>query len=74
MRGATLADLPSRDALRTIAAPALILAWTGDPVHPASIAEELHGLLGDSRLHIASTRDELSTWTDRVARFVSEAA
>ena len=55
MRGAAEADLPDRDALRQIGVPALILAWTGDPVHPLSTAEELAALLPDAELHVAST-------------------
>ena len=70
--GATKADLPPRDVIANITCPALILAWTGDPSHPRSTAEELHGLLPDSRLHLASTRDELDEWTARTATFVTE--
>jgi 3-oxoadipate enol-lactonase len=71
-RGATKADLPTRDAIRAIAAPAMILAWTGDPAHPQTTAEELHDLLPTSTLHLASTRVELDQWTEHIARFVTE--
>lgn len=70
MRGARHADLPTRDQIAEITAPALILAWTGDPVHPETTARELHELLPDSTLHIASTDTELATWTALVAEFV----
>lgn len=70
-RGAAGADLPSRQAVAAIACPTLILAWSGDPGHPVSSAEQLHGLIGGSTMHIASTPDELETWTDRIVRFVA---
>ena len=70
-RGATRANLPDREAVAGIGVPALILAWTGDPVHPESTARELAGLLRRSELHVASTAAEVATWTERVADFVS---
>lgn len=70
-RGAAGADLPSRDAIAAITCPTLILAWSGDPGHPVSSAEQLHGLIGGSSVHIASTLDELETWTGRIVDFVS---
>ena len=70
-RGATVADLPSRDAIAVISMPALILAWTGDPGHPVSTAEELDRLIPQSTLHLASTIDELNTWTDQVIDFIA---
>ena len=69
-RGAANADFPSRDAVADIDAPTLILAWTGDPVHPVDSAEQLHELIPDARLTIASTPADLATWTDLVADFV----
>jgi 3-oxoadipate enol-lactonase len=71
MRGATTANLPDRDQIAAISAPTLILAWTGDPIHPMSTAEELHGLIPDAELRTASTAEELAGWTDLVARFVA---
>lgn len=70
MRGAAYAQLPDREAVAAISVPTLILAWTGDPGHPVSTADELHRLIVDSRLHLASTADELATWSDRIAEFV----
>ena len=69
-RGAGTADLPDREAIRSITVPTLILAWTGDPGHPASTAEQLHGLLPNSELSIASTWDEFRSWTDRANAFI----
>ncbi len=71
MRGAAVADLPSREAIAAITAPTLILAWTGDPGHPRSTADELHHLIHGSTLVCASTRDELNSWTQRIAEFVA---
>ncbi len=70
LRGAARADFPDRDEVASIAAPTLILAWTGDPVHPVDTAEQLADLLPDATLHVASTAAELSTWTDLTAAFV----
>ncbi len=70
-RGAGLADLPERDALATIACPALILAWSGDPGHPVSSADEFHALLPDSELHVASTAGDVDEWSGRIARFLA---
>lgn len=64
MRGATYADLPPRDAIATIDVPTTILAWTGDPVHPVSTAEELNALIDGSELHLATSADDMATWTD----------
>ena len=41
MRGATRAQLPDREQIAEITCPTLILAWTGDAVHPVATAEEL---------------------------------
>lgn len=71
LRGATRANLPDREAVAGITAPALILAWTGDPVHPESTARELAALLPHSELHVASTAADVASWTGRVADFVS---
>ncbi len=72
MRGAATADLPTRDTIAGIGVPTLILAWTGDPVHPMSTAEELHSLIDDSQLQVASTSNDLASWSSVVARFVAD--
>ena len=69
-RGAGTADLPDRDAIRSITVPTLILAWTGDPGHPVSTAEQLHELLPNSELSLASAWDEFRSWTDRANAFI----
>jgi pimeloyl-ACP methyl ester carboxylesterase len=72
MRGAATADLPDREAIAGVNAPTLILAWTGDPIHPRSTAEELAALLPDSRLHLASAGEEMAGWSRFVADFLGE--
>jgi len=69
--GAAAANLPERDVVAGITAPTLILAWTGDPVHPAATAHELAHLLPHAEMHIASTRKDLDGWTGIVAEFVA---
>lgn len=69
-RGARLADLPTRSQIEVIQAPTLILAWSGDPGHPVSSAEELDRLLPHSELHIASTPADFAAWTGRCLTFI----
>lgn len=69
-RGAATANFPSRDQVRSINSETLILAWSGDPVHPVSSAEELADLLPNSTMKIASTWDELQNWTQEVVDFI----
>ena len=71
LRGAGRADLPPRETIATIAAPALILAWTGDPVHPTSTAEQLAELLPNATLNVASSRGHFEQWTASVNKFLS---
>lgn len=71
-RGAGTADLPPPEAIATITAPTLILAWSGDPGHPVSTAERLGQLLPESSVVISSTRDDLDTWTSRCSDFLAE--
>jgi len=69
-RGAAHADLPPREAIAALRVPALILAWTGDPGHPVSTAEALAGLLPGAELHLASTWDDVRSWTGRIVEFL----
>lgn len=70
MRGATRAQLPDREQISKIACPTLILAWTGDPVHPLATADELSRLIPHASQHVASTADDLDGWTGLIAGFV----
>ena len=73
LRGAATADLPDRDAISELTQPALILAWTGDAGHPVSTAEQLADVLPNAELHLASTWDDLQTWTDLAGTFLTTA-
>lgn len=73
-RGASHADLPDPEAVASIAAPTLILAWSGDPGHPVTTAQRLAELLPNADLKVASTLTELFTWTDLVAEFLAQSA
>jgi 3-oxoadipate enol-lactonase len=70
MRGATYADLPRREEIASIGVPTTILAWSGDPVHPLTTAEELHALIAGSVLHVARTAEEFEGWTDLVVEAI----
>jgi len=74
LRGAQLANLPPAVELETIQAPALILAWTEDPGHPISSAEEVARRLPNSQLHIAQNAAEVATWTEEIRTFVTALA
>lgn len=71
LRGAGHADFPERERIASIDVPTLILAWTGDPGHPVSTADELQGLIADTTCHVASTSDQVATWSQVIADFVA---
>jgi pimeloyl-ACP methyl ester carboxylesterase len=71
-RGASLAEMPAKEAVAAIAVPTLVLAWSGDAGHPVSTAELLIELMPNAELSVASTWEELQTWTDRTTTFISE--
>ena len=70
LRGAATADFPTRDQVRNIAVPALILAWSGDAGHPVSSAEALHQLIPSSELAIATSAHDVATWSSRIVEFL----
>ena len=70
MRGATRAQLPDRERIAEIGCPTMILAWTGDPVHPVVTADELASLMPHAERHIASTASDIERWADLVGTFV----
>jgi len=74
LRGAAASDLPALDALRALEVPALILAWDGDPSHPVSTAEEIHGALAGSQLFVAESLDAVRQWPPYVRAFLDEVA
>jgi pimeloyl-ACP methyl ester carboxylesterase len=72
LRGAAESDLPEPERLGGLHAPALILAWRNDPVHPVSTARRLAELLPKADLSVAATLGEIRAWPPRVARFLRE--
>ena len=70
LRGAAASDLPSRDEVRSIVVPALILAWTDDASHPVSVAESLAELLVLSDVHVASDLAGIRAWPGLVRDFL----
>jgi 3-oxoadipate enol-lactonase len=71
MRGASLSDLPSREALKNLQMPALILAWPDDKIHPLSVAESLNETLPNSQLEVMKHEDDLRRWPQLVAGFIA---
>ncbi|WP_323791418.1 alpha/beta fold hydrolase [Nocardioides sp.] len=74
LRGAATADFPERAAIAALSVPTLVLAWTDDPSHPLSTAEELHALLPCSELVVAATSDEIEEWPELLAAHVTPGA
>lgn len=72
MRGAALSDLPNRELIERIEAPALVLAWQDDPGHPMSSAEALAELLPDARLQVARCLADIRAWPEVVRAFLAE--
>ena len=71
LRGSQLANLPPSVELEAIQTPTLILAWTDDPSHPISSAEEVKRRLPNAQLLIAHNASEVSTWTEEIRKFVT---
>ncbi len=71
LRGAAASDLPTRDELRTIVVPTLILTWADDPSHPVATAEALAEHLVLSELEVARDLAAIRAWPDRVRAFLS---
>lgn len=72
LRGAASSDLPTRDEVRSVVVPTLILAWEGDEGHPLSTAEELAGLMVMSELHVASDLAGVRRWPALVRDFLAD--
>ena len=69
--GAAETDFPSREEIKTLDVPALVLAWTGDPTHPIETAAELDRLLPRSTLVVAEGYSDFEKWPQRIREFVS---
>lgn len=74
LRGAALANFPTREQVATIDVPTTVLAWIDDPAHPLSTAEALVQLLPDAILRVAATPAQLQKWPAVLAADVARAA
>jgi 3-oxoadipate enol-lactonase len=74
LRGAAASDLPAPDALRSLDVPAVVLAWAGDPGHPAATAEVLADVLPRATLEVAEDLPTVLAWPERVAGLVAAVA
>ncbi len=72
LRGAASSDLPTRDEVRSIVVPTLILAWDGDPGHPLATAEQLAELMVMSELHVAADLAGARRWPILVRDFLAD--
>ena len=70
-RGIAGESLPAREKIAQLEQPTLLLAWSDDPVHPLSTAEELVALLPNARLHVAKDGADIRTWGARIAEFIA---
>lgn len=71
---AGMSNLPAREEIRELTAPALILASEGDKIHPVSAAEELAGLLPGARLHVVRKESGLDGWHRLMCDFLNSLA
>jgi len=69
-KGAALTDFPSRERLKLIEVPTLILAWAGDQTHPIETAIELDRLLPNSEMIIAKDYDDFLKWPSLIREFI----
>jgi len=71
LRGAAASDFPTRDEVRLVIVPTLILTWPDDPEHPLSAAEELAGLLLQADLRVARNMEDVRRWPGLVRDFLA---
>lgn len=71
LRGAAASDMPTREELSSIQAPALILAWADDPTHPISTARDMAASLPNATLVIAKNAREIDEWPEITAAFLA---
>jgi len=69
-KGAALTDLPSKETLKVLKVPTLILAWKGDPSHPVETAITLGELMPHAKLHIADSYKDVERWPLLICDFV----
>jgi pimeloyl-ACP methyl ester carboxylesterase len=74
LRGAAESDLPDRERLANIDAPALIVAVRDDPGHPLSTAEELAERMPFAQLRVVTSLAEVDGIRATATRFLEEIA
>ncbi len=74
LRGAADSDLPDRERLTEIDAPALIVAVRDDPGHPLSTAEELAERMPFAQLRVVASLAEVDEIRATATRFLEEIA
>jgi hypothetical protein len=47
-----------------------VLAWSGDPTHPVSTADQLADLLPNAQLHVADDLAGIRSWTGLIYEFL----
>jgi 3-oxoadipate enol-lactonase len=72
LRGAALSDLPDRERLAEIGAPALIVAVREDPGHPLATAEVLAERLPQAELQVVESLAEVDEIRATTTRFLAE--
>ncbi len=71
-RTAARANLPPVDVLATVSVPTLILAWTGDPVHPVDTVSTLVEVMPCATAHVARSPAQLASWPALTRAFVEQ--
>jgi pimeloyl-ACP methyl ester carboxylesterase len=74
LRGAAESDLPDRERLAEIGAPALVVAVRDDPGHPLSTAEALAEHLPRAELRVVGSLAEIDEIRATTTRFLTETA
>jgi pimeloyl-ACP methyl ester carboxylesterase len=72
LRGAAESDLPDRERLAEIRAPALVVAVRDDPGHPLSTAEALTERLPRAQLRVVETLAEVDEIQETTTRFLAK--
>lgn len=70
LRGTAESDYPSRDRVRGVNVPVLVLGWRHDPLHPHETAEELARTLPVADLHLGRRPLDTTGWLDRLQDFL----
>jgi pimeloyl-ACP methyl ester carboxylesterase len=69
--GGAASDLPSREQIAAIKVPTLIVALPEDENHPLDIAQELNGLITNSKLEVVSDFERYLSLQQRVDEFLA---